>query len=283
MEGSTRKMAKAVLLIPYLGDFPPWFDLFLLSCSRNPDYRFIIYTDKPPEHCPRYENVEFRELRLDELHGRLTELVDFEIPPLTSAYKLCDYRPAFGELFSDDLRGEAFWGHADIDVVWGRLDRFLTSESFENDIISGHATRLCGPFTLYRNTPTINALYKRASGLSDIFRDVSNYRGFDELILFDLAKTAEANGEMRLALGIGSHGHSESRATYSYLDGRILRDRDLKEMARQAVRKAVGLQDDRERMFFHFRTWKSGMIFDFDPAKVRGWQLRADRLLPIMR
>jgi hypothetical protein len=194
------------------------------------------------------------------------------VPTTPPAYKLCDFRPAYGDLFADDI-DEPFWGHCDIDVIWGRLDAFLPAAMFENDIISGHANGLCGTFALYRNCSRINSLYRSMPGLGDVFTSCKHF-AFDEVGFSDFVKDAAARGDVRLANLI--HAHSEGRAKYIYVDGKVMRKMNIKEAARRLF--GIG---SRERMFFHFRTWKSGMKYDFDPHTVRGWVLRPDNLSAI--
>ncbi len=43
-------------------------------------------------------------------------------------YKLVDFRPAFGELFSEYLLQYDFWGHCDLDVIFGDIRAFVTND-----------------------------------------------------------------------------------------------------------------------------------------------------------
>lgn len=258
-------MFRAVLLIPYFGPFPKWFDLFLLTAARNPDYRFLIYTDQAP--VAEAANIEWRASSLEQVRQRIAATIGVDMSPRASSYKLCDFKPCYGEIFAEDIN-EPFWGHADIDIVWGRLSHILTPPVFDHDIISGQASRICGPFTLYRNTPRINSLYRGVPGVDEILRD-EKHVGFDEIMFSEFVKGQD--------IYHGRHGHSENRARHIYLQGKILRV-GLRETIREFFKPG-----SRERMFFHFRTWKAGMIHDFDPKDVLGWQFGPDRLTPITR
>jgi hypothetical protein len=115
-------------------------------------------------------------------------------------YKVCDFRPAFGVLFEDVIAGYDFWGHCDLDVIWGRVGRFLTEPVLAAcDVISGDEARLCGPFTIFRNSSFINNLFRRGP-YRDIFCDPSNCC-FDESGFDQIVKAAARNGELRLLLG----------------------------------------------------------------------------------
>ena len=40
---------------------------------------------------------------------------------LDRPYKLCDFKPAYGFIFGEYLKEYDYWGHCDIDIVWGDL------------------------------------------------------------------------------------------------------------------------------------------------------------------
>lgn len=40
---------------------------------------------------------------------------------ISSAKKLCDLRPIYGEIFRKYLVGYDYWGYGDIDVIYGNL------------------------------------------------------------------------------------------------------------------------------------------------------------------
>lgn len=93
-------------------------------------------------------------------------------------YKTCDLRPAFGQLFTEYVEGYAFWGHCDLDVVFGDVRKFLTP-----DVLSKHEKVLVrGNFSLYRNSPAINALYRSRPDIASFDAVMSDpaARRFDE-------------------------------------------------------------------------------------------------------
>ena len=98
----------------------------------------------------------------------------------TSAYKLCDFRPAFGVIFEDYLEKYDFWGHADLDLVFGNIRGFITDEVLSRyDIISTRKRYLAGHLTLFRNEVNINRLYREASDYKHVFES-KKYYNFDE-------------------------------------------------------------------------------------------------------
>ena len=112
------------------------------------------------------------------------------------AYKICDFKPAFGKLFEDYLSEYDFWGYSDIDLILGDLTKVLNPATLANfDILYGYSDFASGPFAIYRNTDHINLLFKKIpdyvrvlsdheyQGL-DEFRTLQNQQGFSWLKLF---------------------------------------------------------------------------------------------------
>ena len=276
-------MAKGIFLLPYFGPLPRWVELFLFTCARNPDYDFVIYSDQPEPARPIAANVKWRALTLQGLVLRVEDAIGIPLPGPFSPIKACDFRPAFGEVFADDIGDIPFWGHADIDIFWGRIGVALTPAILTHDVISAHRSRLCGPFTLYRNTAGINSLYRLAPQTTAAFADPAHL-AYDE-IGFSRHVLAQADaGAIRFAGGVGNQSHSESKGEYIYLDSRISRRSPFLEAVQPLLPGAVSraLSARAESMFFHFRTWKNTISYDFDPSQVRGWRLSATRLDPIM-
>lgn len=146
---------RKVLIIPYFGNFHDYFHLWLSSCSYNPDYDFLIYTDINVSQIKHPDNVKFMQCTLSDIRMKACRLLGFEVV-LDRPYKLCDYRPIYGVLFYEDIKEYDFWGYCDIDLIFGNISKFLTDDIFDNydKILT------CGHFTLQRNTPKINLIFK---------------------------------------------------------------------------------------------------------------------------
>jgi hypothetical protein len=73
-------------------------------------------------------NVAVQLCEFEDLAKRIRRHFEFEIS-LERPYKLCDFRPAFGEIFADELTGYDFWGHSDLDLDFGRIRGHLSRTS----------------------------------------------------------------------------------------------------------------------------------------------------------
>lgn len=146
-------MKKIALLYPYFGKLPNTFDFWLktLTANRRPD--IFIFTDQDI-HAEETDNLIIKKMQFSEFVDLVSK--NFQIPiELPEPYKICDYRPMFGEIFSEYLSGYDFWGYGDLDVVWGNFDTFITDSLLDNfDRISQY-----GHLSLFRNCKELNTLY----------------------------------------------------------------------------------------------------------------------------
>lgn len=147
-------MKTIAFIIPYIGKLPNNFQLWLNTCRHNPTIDFLLFTDDRTEYdYPK--NVKTWYMSLEEMKSLFQEKFDFHLA-IDRPYKFCDFRPAYGEIFSEYLSGYDFWGHCDIDLLWGNMRKFLTDEILENyDRIYSR-----GHCSLYRNSEVVNAWYR---------------------------------------------------------------------------------------------------------------------------
>lgn len=183
-------------VVVWFGPWPPWMPFFLLSCSRNPEFHWMIWSDRstaPP--CPA--NVSIRPLSRTELERRVSNALDAEFH-LAADYKLCDLKPAYGDLFSSELAPWEFWGYVDLDVVYGTLADFITPSDLEACDILTSATRiLAGHFTILRNTPALRRLYRQCPEHVSAIQ-AAEHRAFDETEFSTVAGRRAAEGSLRI-------------------------------------------------------------------------------------
>ena len=146
-------MKKVILIIPYFGKIPDYYCLWEMSAKANVTIDFLIVTDI--KEIQEDRNIHVKYMQFSELRERIQEKFDFEIS-LNSAYKLCDFRPAYGYIFREEISGYDFWGHCDIDLVFGDIRCFLTEEILnQNAKVFEH-----GHFCIYRNDEQMCNLFK---------------------------------------------------------------------------------------------------------------------------
>jgi hypothetical protein len=164
------------IFIPYFGPLPRWFPLFLKSCQFNPTIKFHLFTDEPPMETP--SNVLVSKMTREQFRQLASERLSMMVN-MSAERKVCDIRPAFGEIF--DVSGLDFWGWGDLDVVYGDLRKFLTDSMLDDfDVISIAKEFICGPFSIFRNTNWINGLYRRSADFERVMTNEKHF-SFDEM------------------------------------------------------------------------------------------------------
>lgn len=174
-------MNRIKLIVCYYGKFPQWMNIWLKSCEFNSNIDFMIVTDNQIENLP--SNVSILNIGFEELRNRFSNVLGFSAS-LKNPYKLCDYKPIYGKVFEQELKGYEFWGHCDIDLVWGRINNFITKDILDYfDLIGKY-----GHLMIYRNNRQMNELYMQPGGTfsyKTVFKNEDNY-SFDEMSGMDL-------------------------------------------------------------------------------------------------
>lgn len=171
------KIPKSICVVScYFGRFPVYFGLWLKSCRYNPTVDFLIYTDNNcKEELP--PNVSIKQTKLEEIKRRTEEIVGFTVS-LEKPYRLCDYKPLFGEIFKADLQKYDFWGYCDLDIIIGDIRKYIT-----DDLLNKYdKINRWGHLSFLRNTDECNERYKLNSvryGYKEVLTCTRDF-GFDE-------------------------------------------------------------------------------------------------------
>ena len=64
------------------------------------------------------DNVKVINMSFTELRKKVQSCFDFKIY-LGKPYKLCDYKCAYGLIFEEYIKNYDFWGHCDLDCIYG--------------------------------------------------------------------------------------------------------------------------------------------------------------------
>lgn len=142
--------AKILQIIPYFGQWPEWFDLYLYSCGRNEMIDFVYYTDCPiPKE--KYANTKFVSISFSDYCKLVGNRLGFEYH-IDKPYKLTDLKPFLGYVHQAELEHYEFWGFGDIDLCYGDLSMILNEKNLKKyDLITTHCYHIAGHFTVMRN------------------------------------------------------------------------------------------------------------------------------------
>lgn len=154
-------MKKIAVIALWFGPMRDYLRLWTRSLKANDNYDFLLFTDQEIDRSEIPDNLKIIRLTLEDLKEHIKQRLNIN-PTFEFSYKLCDFRPAFGELFAPYLTDYDFWGYCDVDLMFGKLSNFVTE-----DILSSYQKIFSrGHFTLYKNDEHINTLY-RASKVID--------------------------------------------------------------------------------------------------------------------
>lgn len=147
-------MKKCLFIVPYFGKLPNTFPMFLKSCLINKDFNWLIITDDKTEY-----NYPQNVTRINMTFKQVIKLFEKKLGMkivLNNPIKLCDFKPIYGMAFEKYLKDYSFWGNCDLDLVFGKLNHFVTDEmlkKYDKIFELGH-------LILYKNTKSINFLFK---------------------------------------------------------------------------------------------------------------------------
>lgn len=169
------KKYKIIFIIPYYGELPSYFNIWVKSVSYNSNIDFLLITDLLGD-IDLPHNIKIINWTFGELTEFMQKKFDFKIC-LQRPYKLCDFRSAYGYIFQDYIKEYDFWGYCDVDTVMGDLEKFLRPLIDYYDVIGKY-----GHMSLFRNEKIINECFMENNvpySYREVFSNNENY-AFDE-------------------------------------------------------------------------------------------------------
>lgn len=250
---------KVCIIACYFGKLPEWFELWYKSASINKQFNFLLVTDQKIDK--NVSNIKVLTMTLQSFSEYCSEKLNLKIE-IHKPYKLCDLRPAYGMIFEEYLKKFTFWGHCDLDQIWGDLSKFIDDEILNKyDKINW-----CGHFTLYKNNSILRTLYKHKGATYNyktVFQSDYNY-AFDELSGINrIAKKEKikmisincfVDIDKRYNEYMAGNQKNYEKQIFSYKDGKIIQyyiDEEQK-------------MKYKEFAYIHFQTKKPKVNIDFN-------------------
>jgi hypothetical protein len=146
--------ARLAFVIIYINDLPHYAPLFFRSVELNPCIDVLLVVDRPPAiNLP--SNVIVKVISREDLLHRICTVTGLSIDSMTG-HKLCDFRPLFPVIFRHELQDYEWWGHCDLDMMFGSLGPWIDSYlSQQYDVFTASDSGTVGHFTIYRNTEEV--------------------------------------------------------------------------------------------------------------------------------
>lgn len=169
------KNMKKCLIICWFGKIPDYYELWKCSCKNNPNYDFLIFTDQNLKSDMK--NLKIINIKFEQIKKLIEKKLEIKVS-FSKPYKFCDFRPAYGVIFEDYIKDYDYWGHCDLDQVFGKISNFIpdkTIKQFDKINRNGH-------FVLYKNTEEMNNIFRKSGAVFDwkeVFENKENY-AFDE-------------------------------------------------------------------------------------------------------
>ena len=218
---------KTVLILPYFGNFDKLFPLWLKSCGNNKNVDFIIFTDDRREF-PYPPNVFVHYMEFVELRDRIQRMYDFKIS-LETPYRLCNFKPAYGDIFAEYIQDYDAWGFCDNDLIFGRITRFFPKRTTKRFKIG-----LYGHLMVLPNDERTRTLYKYGGAYKiafstpqqlffdeETFPKILSKHGYMEYSL----KIADLRPRVKRMNVLNEPGREwiNHRHAFAFIDGRLLR------------------------------------------------------------
>ncbi len=174
------KEKSILLIIPFFGKWPIWFDAHLKSIAFNSTINWLIPTDcEIPENHP--PNIEFLQMSFEEMNTLFNERLGFKVH--LNYRKFCDLKPTYAHVFEDYISNYDFWGFCDMDIIWGDIRKYMNQDVLEKyDIISSRKKAISGHFNIFRNTEKTKFLYRNIQDYENLLA-TSKLTRFDENLL----------------------------------------------------------------------------------------------------
>lgn len=168
------------MLVPYFGDYPTWIGHYLRNLRMiHPSFTWLLDTDER------------------KFQRRVKARLGVTCPPLAGTGKIWDFRPALGVLYENELDGYDWWGHTDLDCVYGRVHEWMTDELLDSlDVISNAHAYVNGCWTLYR-AETTRDLYASVPNWADQMANETP-TGWAERSFTDRLRVLAERGDLRV-------------------------------------------------------------------------------------
>lgn len=190
-------MIKAQFVCPWYNQgehkaiFPAWFNFYLLTCSHNPEFEWIFFSDSDEFPSSAPPNVTHHNISKKNFSKLVSRQSQINLPTSCIPNRLCDLRPAYGSIFSEFLNAP-MWGHCDVDVFWGNLSSFVKDRYIDKfDILTSRGNAMSGHFSLFKNLKDNSFYYKSIPNFQKIIKKpAKKVRAFDMFYIRNLDEMA---------------------------------------------------------------------------------------------
>lgn len=203
---NTSVQKRIYLFMPYYGEFPNYFQLYLDSLGINKDVLTVfLISDSDISKYNIPENLIQIKLSLQDIKNRLSGLLyktytKYVHPDnlLQKSYKLCDIRLLYPILFDDliekyNIKETDYVGWGDCDLIYGKISDFVDFKENYGIIGGWH-----GHFTAINNNQDFINNFKTIPNYFDIITDNSRNYASDEIAYREPLKKYLADNKIKM-------------------------------------------------------------------------------------
>tara|TARA_B110001450_G_C17655610_1_gene495094 strand:- start:1921 stop:2856 length:936 start_codon:yes stop_codon:yes gene_type:complete len=236
------KKNSIVLILPYFGEWPIWFDAHIKSIEANPSINWLIPTDCDiPEKYPK--NIQFIKISFEEINLFFNKQLGFDIA--LNYRKFCDLKPTYGHVFEEYIQKYEFWGFCDMDIIWGNIRKYITNDDLQDfDIISSRHNAISGHFNIFRNNEELKYLYRSVNDYDKLLSS-SKLTRFDENLVTAYIKINSTHFRIKWNQILCNQERGRDSHQEYYLDKWIWKNGVL-----------IDRHINTEIMYLHFINWK---------------------------
>lgn len=253
-------MKDIALVLPYYGKLPPYFNFFLRSLEGK-RLDVLFFSDLVVEKYPA--NFKPIKMSLDEFKT-LTERKLGVSVRIESSRRLCDFKPMYGKIFEDYLKGYDYWAFGDCDLVYGeKFNEDLADALSEDcDLFSLQDCFCSGPFCMIKNENRMNCLFAVADNLQEVFEVAG-----EQCVAFD-----ELHGDWHDEVRSGRLTLADCRCRADSFSSIVSRTTGLKLRLRKIICEEIPARGKRVHMSKDGRLYQGDMevsVFHYVRAKIR--------------
>ena len=261
---------KIALVVVWFGKLPNYFNFWEMTCSKNPNIDFFVYTDDREAIRETYKNIKKTYLSKEDFKSKASTKIGIPII-IDNGYKLCDYKVAYGDIFEEDLKDYNYWGYCDIDLAFGDILAFIeeplkTKPEMVNEM---------GHFCLYKNNKKMRKLYQQTGANWDyktVYSDPDHY-AFDEFS--GMCKIAKEH-DIKLATQNNYVDFDRKKTRQTNVVGKNYDAQCFVWDNGRAIQ--IGKDETKDVMYIHFQGRKP----EFDnKTKSKIYQIKNNEIVPI--
>jgi len=242
-------MLKKLLIYSYFGRPQGWEEKYIANFNTLEKYGWdwLICTDVDVKSKGNVKVLPLNfEQYKDLVEKKFGVRPNWHITAQNQASRLLD-NSASGYLFEEYLKGYDFWGWTGLDVVMGRVDKWLTDEYLADcDVFGNDPDALNGCLSLLRNTEENKFLFKAHPDWKRLLSD-SGWFAFEENELSQILREMDKAGKIRFKTAFWIEG--ERNPLHSH------------------AKHGVTLSMSKDGSLFNAYTGKEIMMFHFNYSK----------------